>query len=251
MDNYSCQAESPINRRKKMLYMLQNTTPQLPRIFTTLFLIFSLLHVQSAVSAEEIAGKVLETMNSGSYTYIYLDDNGQKKWVAVPESAVNVGDEVRLMQGTEMGSYTSPTLGRTFESIIFSAGVINIKRVVGTGNATEEEDDEKIMVDKATGTNAYTIAETFKDKGTLNGKTITVRGKVTKTSKYQGNNFIHLKDGSGSKKRGNHQLVVTSKDSAAEGEIITVQGTMSADKSFGFLTYEVLIEDAAITKDGK
>lgn len=66
------------------------------------------------------SGKVLETMNSGNYTYMYLENNGQKKWVAVPASKVEVGQEVKLKPGTEMGTFTSRTMKRTFDSIIFT-----------------------------------------------------------------------------------------------------------------------------------
>jgi hypothetical protein len=66
------------------------------------------------------SGKVLETMNSGGYTYMHLENNGQKKWVAVPLSKVEVGQEVKLAPGTEMGQFSSRTLQKTFDSIVFT-----------------------------------------------------------------------------------------------------------------------------------
>ena len=38
-----------------------------------------------------LSGKVVETMNSGGYTYVSLESNGKKTWVAVPATAVKVG----------------------------------------------------------------------------------------------------------------------------------------------------------------
>lgn len=79
----------------------------------------------SAVQAgTSLSGRVAETMNSGGYTYVYLDQNGKKTWVAIPQTAVKVGQEVTCQPGMEMKNFTSKTLHRTFESIIFSGGVL-------------------------------------------------------------------------------------------------------------------------------
>ena len=40
-----------------------------------------------------ITGTVAETMDSGGYTYLLLDQEGGKQWVAVPKMQVTVGDE--------------------------------------------------------------------------------------------------------------------------------------------------------------
>jgi hypothetical protein len=71
-----------------------------------------------------LAGKVVETMNTGGYTYISLEKDGKKGWVAVPTTQVAVGQEVQVMSGTEMGKFTSKTLNRTFENILFSSGLV-------------------------------------------------------------------------------------------------------------------------------
>jgi len=70
-----------------------------------------------------ITGKVVETMNSGGYTYVNLLKDGKSTWAAIPPQKVEVGQELKLLPGMQMGTFTSPTLKRTFDSIIFSAGV--------------------------------------------------------------------------------------------------------------------------------
>ena len=72
-------------------------------------------------------GKVVETMNAAGYTYICIEKDGKKSWAAVPPATVKVGDEIEIQQGTEMGSFTSKTLNRTFDNIIFSPGIKQIK----------------------------------------------------------------------------------------------------------------------------
>ena len=76
------------------------------------------------VPAMPLSGKVAETMNSGGYTYVSLENSGQKTWVAVPQTQVKVGQQVACQPGMEMKNFTSKTLNRTFASIFFSGGVL-------------------------------------------------------------------------------------------------------------------------------
>ena len=70
-----------------------------------------------------LSGKVVETMNSGGYTYVLLENSGRKTWVALPGSKVKVGQEVTCEPGMVMKNFTSKTLNRTFPDIIFSGGI--------------------------------------------------------------------------------------------------------------------------------
>ncbi len=78
----------------------------------------------AAPAATALSGKVAETMNSGGYTYVLLENGGKKTWVAVPQVAVKVGQQVSCQPGMEMENFTSKTLNRTFDSIFFSGGII-------------------------------------------------------------------------------------------------------------------------------
>lgn len=80
--------------------------------------------VPVAQSGSGISGKIIETMNSGGYTYVCLENNGKKTWVAMPQTKVSVGQQVTCRSGMEMKNFTSKTLKRTFESVVFSDGLI-------------------------------------------------------------------------------------------------------------------------------
>jgi hypothetical protein len=71
-----------------------------------------------------LSGKVAETMNSGGYTYVSIENNGKKTWVAIPQTAVKVGQNVTCQPGMVMQNFTSKTMNRTFDSIIFSGGIM-------------------------------------------------------------------------------------------------------------------------------
>jgi len=71
-----------------------------------------------------LSGKVVETMNSGGYTYVSIENSGKKTWVAMPETKVKVGQNVTCQPGMPMDNFTSKTLKRTFDRVIFSGGLM-------------------------------------------------------------------------------------------------------------------------------
>jgi hypothetical protein len=208
-----------------------------------------------------LSGKVVETMSSGGYTYVLLESKGKKTWVAVPQMAVTVGQELALQPGTEMGSFKSKSLNKTFDNIIFSGGPVQPQQAsaapagpqhgtAGTGSKAAAPADKGVKVEKAAGPNAYTVGDVFEKRAELDKKPAVVRGKVVKVSeKIMGSNWIHLQDGTGDAGRMTHDLVVTTQDLAAVGDIVTVNGTVSTDKDFGAgYKYSVLIEKASIQR---
>lgn len=75
------------------------------------------------LNGKAIKGKVLETMDSGGYTYVQIDAPQGKIWVAVPQSKVEVGQEVLANPGMAMMDFKSKTLNKTFDVVIFSSGL--------------------------------------------------------------------------------------------------------------------------------
>ena len=69
-----------------------------------------------------LAGRVVETMDAGGYTYVNLESEGERVWVAIPVTKVSVGEELEAQPGMRMDSFTSKSLNRTFDVIYFSSG---------------------------------------------------------------------------------------------------------------------------------
>ena len=69
-----------------------------------------------------LSGKVTEVLTSGGYTYVNLSRDGVSTWAAFPTTPVTVGQELVLVPGYEMRNFTSKTLNRTFDRVVFSAG---------------------------------------------------------------------------------------------------------------------------------
>ena len=67
------------------------------------------------------SGTVVSTMNTAGYTYVEVEDKGQKTWVASMETKLAVGDKVEYSDVPPMINFTSKTLNRTFDKIIFAS----------------------------------------------------------------------------------------------------------------------------------
>jgi len=202
-----------------------------------------------------LAGKVVETMNSGGYTYVRIENAGKKTWLAIPEAKVKTGETLSFLPGLEMQNFESKTLKRKFDSIIFSGGIAG-----KAGTAAQPKDSgskgkvvaaaEKITVEKAVGLNAHTVADIYKNSKSLSKKQVVVKGKVVKASAgIIQRNWIHIQDGTGDAQKGTNNLVTTSSELPAVGDIVTATGTLILDKDFGSgYKYAVIIENTKYKK---
>lgn len=199
------------------------------------------------------AGKVVETMNAGGYTYANLESNGTKTWVAYPVLETRVGENISFHNCMPMTNFQSKTLNRKFDSIMFC----NAPDVAATAAAKPAQKEakkaapgDKIKVEKANGANAYTVEEIFSKRASLDGKQVVVRGQVVKVAaSIMNRNWVHLQDGTGSDSKKTNDLVVTTNDNAEEGDIITVTGTLAKDKDFGGgYRYTAIIEKGIVMK---
>lgn len=91
-----------------------------------------------------IKGFVLKTMNAGGYTYMLLKTDGEDIWVAVPGTGVvSKGQEVACQPGITMTNFNSPTLNRTFASVVFSAGLVKEDSKDGYAPAPDSQKADK------------------------------------------------------------------------------------------------------------
>jgi len=72
-------------------------------------------------------GKVVQTMDASSYTYVEVEEKGEKLWLAVMKTAVKKGDIVEFPDSPPMVNFTSKTLNRTFDKIIFAQALRVVK----------------------------------------------------------------------------------------------------------------------------
>lgn len=202
-----------------------------------------------------LTGEVLEARNVDSYTYLRLKTAAGEIWAAVPTAAVSKGAQVSIGRPMIMENFESKTLKKTFDKIAF--GVLDAPNATvssphgGTPAARPGADGAKVAkVARATGPNAKTVAEVVAGKAALKDKSVVVRGQVVKVNAgILGKNWVHLRDGSGSAADGSNDILVTTQDTTAVGDIVSASGTVRTDVNVGAgYTYAVIIEGAALRK---
>ena len=209
-----------------------------------------------AGSPNQLAGKVLETFNGGGYTYLRIATANGEEWAAVRETQIANGANVAVNVQLTMEKFESKTLNRTFDRIAFgeiggaaaatSAGMP--PAMLTPAQHMKPPDLGTISVEKAAGGNS--VAEVYAQKASLNGKEVVVRGKVVKfLGGIMNTNWMHIQDGTGSKAAGDNDLTVTTDAQAKVGDVVTVRGTLAADKDFGAgYQYPVIVEKARLEK---
>lgn len=207
-----------------------------------------------------VAGKVIETMDAGGYTYVQVDTGPEKIWAAGPLTEVSVGDKVSFVKGMEMQGFTSETLDRTFDLIYFvtsiNTGEVPMQAMRNPhGENPHAESPHAGLVDNtpdldysgiALPEGGTRIASVYENKNMLAGKEVVVSGRVVKyTPGVMDRNWIHVRDGSGGD--GTNDLTVTTDTSVNVGQKVIVKGTLATNKDFGFgYAYEVILENASV-----
>lgn len=204
---------------------------------------------QAQAKVEAIYGKVLETMNSGGYTYVHLDTGKQQVWAAGPITKVKVGDAVRVEADMPMKNLHSKTLKRDFALVYFSDSIIVAGQTAAQHGEMEPHAGDKRHEDIALGKikkahKGFTIAEIFKRKLHFAGKRVRVRGKVVRyTTNVMQNNWLHLRDNSTGK-----DLVVITHDKTHLGAVVVAEGIVSLNKDIGIKPiFEVVLEKSRLS----
>jgi hypothetical protein len=216
-----------------------------------------------APSAGSLSGEVLEVRNVDSYTYLRLKTASGELWAAVPTANVAKGARVTIAQPMMMANFESKTLKKTFDQIAFGnlddpsarAGATNLTGQITPphGSAAAAAAGPRPVVGKvakAEGQDGRTVAEVVAGATALKGKTVVVRGQVVKfNGGIMGKNWVHLRDGSGKEADGSNDVLVTTQDSAAVGDVIVARGMVRTEVDLGSgYRYAVIVEDASLRK---
>ncbi len=64
-------------------------------------------------------GKVIKAMHAGGYTYMQIEKDGKEFWIAATMMNVKRDDYVRWADAAVMKNFSSSTLHKTFDEILF------------------------------------------------------------------------------------------------------------------------------------
>ena len=98
------------------------TSKSLGREFEQILFVDRVFAEQAASEALQ-RGVVEESMNAAGYSFIRVDQNGSSVWLAAPEISIDVGQSISWSGGSAMRNFTSRSLDRTFDEILFVGAV--------------------------------------------------------------------------------------------------------------------------------
>ena len=202
-------------------------------------------------------GTVAETMTSGGYVYVRLEEDDS--WLASTEIPLTVGDKVRYSSGMVMPNFTSPSLKRTFSSIRFVERLEVIGQMSADAHADAAASDMHGFAKSAKAeapvageiealNGGKTVAAVIADAEQLKDQEISLRAKVMKVNEnILGKNWITLQDGTGEAPE--NKLVATSEELAEIGSVVVVKGVVKTDVDLGMgYKYKVILESASFSK---
>jgi len=213
---------------------------------------------------------VQEVIHTSQYTYFRFQEIGNPKvkdsdtlWCAVNRMESKIGDTLYYKGGFPMKNFMSKELNKKFNEVLFLDNLSTtsdfVKREIAEVSSHQQmSSSDSSMTGKPTITKievkidpvagGITIADLYAKKTNFSGKTIKVKGKVTKFSpEIMGKNWIHIQDGTES--NGKFDLTITTALTVKVGDIVSFEGKIALDKDLGYsYFYEVLMEDAKIVK---
>lgn len=219
-----------------------------------------LVYAPTMMAAETgpATGTVVETMDSGGYVYIKLDDG---IWIAANTFEVSTGDKVQYSGAMEMTDFHSKSLDRSFESILFvsEASLVSSDGAVKPAIPMEGHADKDMQLQKPVAAQApaagdikpladgKTVAGIFAESEQLKDQVVSLNARVIKINKsIMGRNWITVQDGTGTEP--DNKLLTTSQEVVAPGDLVIVKGTVKTDVDLGYgYEYKVLLEEATFS----
>ena len=232
---------------------------------------------QQTAGKQELRGTVAESMDAAGFTYVRLATKNGDEWVVLSPVKVTKGEELIVETGLVTEKFESKSLNRSFEKVTFARLVSGGTPLAPQGGSPDHAtamngampaghpavadmaaqhasaangpaEAAAVKVPKAEGPGAHTVQELWAGRDDLGDTNVVVRGKVVKAlSGIMGKNWLHLRDGSGSRAAGDDDITVTTNDTAKVGDVVVVSGTLRVDKDFGAgYKYAVLIEDGKV-----
>ncbi len=197
---------------------------------------------------------VQEVLQTTSYTYLNVKENDRDFWIAVSKRETNAGETISFAEGLPMKNFESKDLQRTFETLYLVDTISGGQQSPAAGHGAPEAprqmkptlEKKEVSIEPAEG--GITIGKLLAGKDSYSGKTIRIKGQVTKVNRaIMGKNWVHLQDGTSASDK--FDLTLTTQDQANVGDVVTFEGTIVLNKDFGAgYFYEVLMEEAKLQK---
>ncbi len=94
----------------------------LGRVFKQILFVAQVIPASALVSRSH-SGTVIDSVNSAGYSYIQVEENGARIWLAAPETRIETGGTIHWDGGAAMRNFTSKSLNRSFDEIFFVSAI--------------------------------------------------------------------------------------------------------------------------------
>ena len=193
----------------------------------------------------------VESLPTSKYVYVRVKEGEDEFWIATSLQEITVGRSYFYRGGLLKTDFPSKEYNRTFERLYLVSQLVPSDHG-SMGGASNVQNSSMPSITSTAPLPALDVAGTTKiselmdDPKKYGGKTIQVSGKCTKVNpNIMGRNWIHVKDGS----RKDAELVITTDVPIAEGQEVTMIGTVALDKDFGSgYRYGILLEGGLLVK---
>lgn len=204
---------------------------------------------------------VKDVIQASNYTYLEVNEDDKDYWMAVSKQDIDKGATLYYRDALPMSNFESKDLQRTFDLIYFvqDIGTEPILPKPAQNSSSDQNLSnmqtpqkpvlEKINVQIDHPGDVVKIGDLYADREKYEGKTIKVKGMVTKVNpQIMDRNWIHLQDGT--MDGDNFDLTVTTNDDIQTGNVIVFEGTIALNKDFGMgYSYEVIMEGAKTVQE--
>ncbi|HRD54362.1 MAG TPA: GW dipeptide domain-containing protein [Flavobacteriales bacterium] len=191
----------------------------------------------------------LEALPTSKYVYVRVREGSDEFWIATTLQEVALGRSYFYRGGLLKTDFVSKEYNRTFDRLYLVTQLVPSDH--GSGMAAQAPAVAAAPVEgaplpKVDVPGSTRIADIIGDAKRFAGKTIQVSGTCTKVNpNIMGRNWVHIKD----KSKGDPELVITTDAPVAEGQAVTMIGTVAVDKDFGAgYRYAVLLEGGRLVK---
>ncbi len=195
---------------------------------------------------------VEEVLPTSKYTYLNVNEDGVKSWIAIPKKDIEVGGTYYYRGGLKKTNFKSAEYDRVFETLYLVSDVIKDPSLGeaggmagGSPHGAPSGDvvlEQKTKLDPPSG--GISLAELFANRKKYEGQTVRVIGRCVKLNNMIMNrNWVHLQDGSLS--GAGTDLTVTTTENIPLGSIVSMEGKITLNKDFGAgYKYEIIMEEA-------
>jgi len=193
----------------------------------------------------------LETLPTTKYVYVRVKEGDQEFWIATLLQEVTIGRNYFYRGGLLKTNFESKEYNRTFDKLFLVSQLVPSDHGSTMGGASAAPGATPLppataLLPKVYVPGSTKISDVFADPKKFSGKNIQVSGTCTKVNpNIMGRNWIHVKD----KSKGDPELVITTDAPVAEGQPVTIIGTVVLNKDFGSgYKYDILLEGGRLVK---